>query len=221
LPGLAQAATIITNGGFGVDGQPLPTNYGDRLTSSDSNFTVTAGGTPNVVVDYQVRAPYPNDNNATGSFLTSTNFPTGQGGAVQLVDDVDTDNRFFVVFTPDPGYAVQLDSWDVLEAPGGGNTYFGWAIHPLGDYIGTYASGDESRLSFEEDDNDLGGRANISVEILASVGQTLVLSITPANNTGSVAIDNITFSQVRIPEPATAGLVVLGLGAMGLYRRRA
>lgn len=220
--GLASAGTIFTNEGFTSSGQALPASYGDRVSASSANFTVTDGGTPNVAVSSQVIQGHPSYAPGTGSFQTHTDFPSSQGGAIALSGG--PVEWFQIVFTPDPGYAVSIDSWDFLEAPGGGSTTFGWIIYETGNFANTYASGDPEEFTNSEDELDLGGR--LSVEgavggITGDVGQSLTLTFSHSgSNPGSVAVDNIQISQVAaVPEPATVGLAMLGLTALGLRRR--
>ena len=66
---------------------------------------------------------------------------------------------------------------------------------------------------------DAGGRSTVTPNVTGANGEALTLSLGQSGGNGEyLAIDNLTFDQVTIPEPSSVAL--LGLGGLGVLLRR-
>ena len=129
-----------------------------------------------------------------------------------LASDID------LTFTPTATSGVLLDSFDLDEWAGGGDTSVSWSIF---DAQGALASGTWLK-STATDPSDLGGRDQILTGLTEgdiTLGEAVTLRLTLNSGAPSyLALDNLTFQQV--PEPSAIALGLLGLGALALRRRR-
>jgi hypothetical protein len=157
-------------------------------------------------------APTGGEKNARNQWEQYNGWPGGgDGGAVYQVDG---GNDYSVVhtiaFAPEAGYGVILASLDLNVWAGGGNTNVNWAV--TGSLSGLLGSG-----LFNTPD---GSVVTHSINLAGSGSETLTLSLQQTSgDTAYLAMDNLTFSEVVVPEPAT--LALLGLGGMAILRRRA
>jgi hypothetical protein len=200
----AQSATIL--GGSGqANNATIPADHGSRLL-----------GTPNIVLvwsadwdayvsrttpDYTPFASWPSDAQANGVY--------------QL--DAALDVTQTIAFTPDAGFAVILSSLDLndwVQGPSGlASMNVDWTVTgsvsgPLGS--GTFATVDGTSKNFTFGN------------LTGANGETLTLGLTQRSGSASyLAMDNLSFDQVAVPEPTGAALGALALGAMALRRRRA
>ena len=110
-----------------------------------------------------------------------------------------------VTLTADPGFLVRLDTVDL--AGFGGDLDF--------DSI-TVTGGD---VPFSQANVPAPGSAHNTLDFGGITGQQLVLTFNDSDSQESAGIDNLTFTQV-VPEPGAVGLLVVGVGAAGLMRRR-
>ena len=115
--------------------------------------------------------------------------------------------------TPIPGYGVLVSSFDLDEWAGGGTCDLTWT---LSDPIGTLATGNWVRST--------GGRDLITTGLTAANlhdGQTVTFRLQRNSGSGSyMALDNLVFDQIGIPEPSALSIGLMGLGALALRRRR-
>lgn len=147
----------------------------------------------------------------------------GRGNVYQM--EFDTQQ---ITFTPTAAnIKLTISSFHLDEYAGGGNTYSDWSV--TGSSSGAIASGTWNLRNTANDPADAGGRDLISPNAVGSVGETLTLLFTNLPNSmgggfdSYLAMDNLTFSSMIIPEPATAVLAWLGvggLGAMAIRRKR-
>ena len=190
-------ATVLTFDGFG-DNDSVPQSYGDRVVDFGTAYGSAGGITPNIVVAY-----VPVTNN-----IPLTNWVGDYASLNNALSSIEFDTQGYVQLTPDPGYDVILNSFQVAawadEAfPGSrifvtqnsGGTLFDTGSFTFGpDVVETYPG---SAL-----------RSSSSLRI-------------HVQDFGDLAIDNIAFSQVpTIPEPQTYALWVAGLGIVGLIASR-
>lgn len=129
-----------------------------------------------------------------------------------------------IKFTPSAAnIKVTISTFELDEYAGGGNTSALWSV--IGSVSGPIASGAWVDFDTAHDPNDQGGRSLVAANATGIPGEMLTLAF-DHTGTGSIsylAMDNLTFSAMIIPEPATAVLSWLGvggLGAMAMRRRR-
>jgi len=222
---LADAATIITNGGFtGNNAFPLPggSAYGSNVATGDAYFSVFPGqegivGTPNIAV-------LMNSSFTNGKFDGWGAWPNGTlllptRKVLQFDSSASGPNRnWSILFTPESGYDVALTSF-VLDAadntPAGsvGSTNWNWSA--VGTTSGTLASGTWARTTI--------GRDTISVNARGTSSEPVSLNFT--FNSGAynfVGLTDIAFDQVVVAVPEPASLAAAACVAIGLTvaRRR-
>jgi hypothetical protein len=228
--GRADAATIITNGGFtGNNTFPLPGDsaYGSNVATGDAYFSVFPGqegivGTPNIAV--LMNSSFTNGRFDNGRFdgwgvwpNTTLQLPTRK--VLQFDSSASGPNRnWSILFTPESGYDVALTSF-VLDAadttPAGsvGSTNWNWSA--VGTTSGTLASGTWARTTI--------GRDTISVNARGASSEPVSLNFTFNSGAGNyVGLTDISFDQVvAVPEPASlaAAAAVVALGLAGARRR--
>jgi hypothetical protein len=114
-----------------------------------------------------------------------------------------------IQFAPtSPLIKITIDSFEFDEWAGGGDTSAMWSV--TGSSSGLLASGTWTDKNTANDPNDAGGR-------------TLFDHSASAGFISYLAMDNLTFSSMVIPEPTTAVMAWLGvggLGAMAMRRKR-
>jgi hypothetical protein len=202
----AHATTQITFEGVTEDNTDISTlsGFGSNVTTSDANFTVSLGsngiqGTPDISLTWGA------------GYQTYTAWD-GRGNVAQLDYNAAASSDIDLTFTPTLGYAVLIDSFDLDEWNGGGDTSVSWSIF---DSQGTLASGTWLK-------SDPGGRDQILTGLTADdvgLGESVTLRLSlNAGLPSYLALDNLTFQQV--PEPSAIALGLLGLGALALRRRR-
>jgi hypothetical protein len=142
---------------------------------------------------------------------------TGRTAVGQLDYNAVPDVPIEAIFTPDAGFGVFISSFDMDEWGGGGDTINNWEL------VGTGLSGTFDAFSTANDPSDAGGRVNVVTGMTAAnavFGPLTVRFTRVSGLTSYIAVDNIAFGQVAIPEPgALAILSLAGLGAT-LMRRR-
>jgi MYXO-CTERM domain-containing protein len=208
-----QAATVLSGGeawpGTTHNSQ-LPNNYGSNVAGT-SNIALSWGSGPTpedrwdyynsrTTADYTPFATWPSDPAANGVFQMNAATNVAQT----------------IVFTPDTGYAVKLQSLDLndwVQGPNGDPGYnVAWSV--TGGVSGTLGSGTFTTVDGTNQTFSLG-------DLTGAFGEALTLSLTQLDGASSyLAMDNLAFDQVAVPEPASAALGILGLGALALRRRR-
>ena len=201
----AHATTQITFGGFPGNNTDISTiaNYGDNVSADSADYTVSLGaagitGTPNIVLTWGA------------GYQTYTDWD-GRGNVGQL--DFNAAAEISLTLTPEPGYGVLINSFDLDEWDGGGDMNINWDIS---DSSGSLASGVWTRST--------GGRDTISTGIgPGNITPGEVVTLRFSLNSGApsyVALDNLTFDQVPEPSTVALGVLGLGLGAVAMRRRR-
>ena len=211
------AATLITFGSlaggangavltFDIDGLTdslgVDQSYGDRITTTTSgSFTYGSaeGFTPNVEVSYGDNDP---------SFWTA-----GYGNLTNvLYDETDVTGFITISFVADPGFEVVLHGFDLATFSGSDDTI---------DLVGVGVAPLSSSL-FEDTNAVISATTSTVYNFLTPLQDSELVITIDARNIGglsdNIGIDNITFSQVAIPEPSSA--LLLGLGALGIVARR-
>ena len=173
-------------------------DYGDSITAiTDGGFSYGAdeGFTPNVNVSYGADDP--------------SLWGTGYGNLTNvLFEDTDITGVLEITFTADPGYMVNLHGFELAS-------FSGDRTIDLVDISGT------SSL-FSQMDVAVSGSTSTAFDFTTPLQANEFTIQIDARNLGNrnddIAIDNIVFSQVSIPEPSST--LLLGLGSLGLISRR-
>jgi hypothetical protein len=190
-------ATVLT---FTCLGVPIQPEYGDRVTSIydpvlPCTYDEGSGFTPNVVADYPVDS------------ATPLMIQYGYGDLSLALGHTVAGTTAEVVLTPDPGYALILESFDVGAL---GQARTGSARVLGGDGSVLFDSGDVSIPG-------PGGGFSVfpNAAIVASGPLRILLS-----DFGLFGLDNVSFAQRAVPEPGSALLLGLGATALAVRRRR-
>jgi hypothetical protein len=135
----------------------------------------------------------------------------GRTDVGQLDYNVAASTVIDLTFNPQAGFGVFVSSFDLDTWTGGGSTDIFWQLIDGGNVVdsGTYLNPSGS------------GRTTITTNMNAQNAVLGDLTLRFTLNSGLPnyqAADNIVFSQV--PEPTTTALLLGGLGAMALRRRR-
>ncbi|MEN6307076.1 MAG: PEP-CTERM sorting domain-containing protein [Anaerohalosphaeraceae bacterium] len=192
LCGVVQA-TVLTGVG-GNTNVAVPADHGSNVQDTQ-HIALTWAPTGGAV-------------NSRNQWEQYNNWPGGgDGGAVYQVDSA---IEHTIAFAPEAGYGGVLTSLDLNVWSGGGDTNVNWAV--TGSLSGLLGSG----IFFTSD----GSVVTHSINLVGNGSETLTLSLQQTSGNDSyLAMDNLTFSEVVVPEPAT--LALLGLGGMAIRRRRA
>lgn len=130
-----------------------------------------------------------------------------------------------IKFTPTgANIKITIGSFELDEYAGGGNTSVMWSL--TGSSSGLLSSGIWVDFDTAHDPMDHGGRSLVSVNQSGVPGEMLTLAFDHSQSEGFIsylAMDNLAFSSMIVPEPATAVLAwlgVSGLGALAMRRKR-
>jgi hypothetical protein len=195
--GMENLRTVDTNLSIGsrVD-QAVRTYLNIDLVPFDLTYDEGNGWTPNIVVTW----PW-GDNGGWGSDSEYDTYVdwNGRGSVTQAEIIYDADNQLDLEFTPDAGYGVLINSFDLDEWEGGGQIVIQWQVL---DASGVLASGTVPLID--------GGRVSLETGLTAAdvtIGETVILRLSNVDLTGDyrfVALDNLNFDQVQ-DAPGCAG----------------
>lgn len=204
-------ATILT---FDIVNQanygPI-TTYGTRVNGpndADGSYLMGNGWTPNVVASY--RTVDPNNQSTLTNHVDS--WDTGYGDLVNVAFASSSGYLAEVTLTPDAGYGITLNSFDLA----------GW---PFQDYLNQPLTIYDENYKVLLDYTPIAapGSGHAHVEPALSHNGTIHIQF---SNNWNVGIDNINFDQYRtsaVPEPATlvsaAFAAVAGLAVRSRRRR--
>ncbi|MBK1882347.1 PEP-CTERM sorting domain-containing protein [Luteolibacter pohnpeiensis] len=211
-------ATVIGFGQLGGSNTTVPASLGSNASADGNGFTVANGTTPNITLSWDANW----DIHTSSHFTDIENHTVGGGdwdneGGIK-VGQLDTGNHT-ISFTSEVGYALVLNSFD-----------FGQTAETAGNSTWNLTLTDSSLNEVWQQTVNLdnaGGTAaavtTISPGFVGESGETYTLTFNRTDATGPadgrVAIDNLSFNQVAVPEPSSLALVSLaGLGL--LVRRR-
>jgi hypothetical protein len=191
---------------------------GASLAQADTTSTLTGLGATNEEV------PASHGSNSEVTLNWDTNWDQyadwdGRGDVYQVDQPVVTLGLAPTANTIKIGLSqFYLDEW-----AGGGDTSARWSV--TGSVSGSLASGTWNSFNTANDPNDQGGRSVVAVNTFGQAGESLTLTVdhTATGSVSYLAMDNLTFSTMVVPEPTTAALTwagVSGLGAIAMRRRK-
>jgi PEP-CTERM motif len=173
--------------------------YGDRVSVFGLGYGSEGGATPNITMDFVAQS--------TMDFRT---YASGYGTLQNALGHVNFDVPGYFRFTPDAGFDVVLQGFDIA----------GWSA-------GSYPN---SQIRIVD-----GSGTTLYDSGLFTFGPNTVLNLPQApirssgpltvyvNDFGDLGIDNVVFSQVSsVPEASTLAMLLAGLGligARGAWRR--
>lgn len=214
----ARGATVITFAGGTTNNEILST-FGDNVPDAGgvAGTNVTSGsGTPDIDLTWSASG---SGSNVRWEYYTDS---VWTGGVAQL-NSAAVGNIYSVKFAPQAGFAVRIDSFNFFSyyasssaaTATNGQFSFDWAVVRDADGV-SVTSGTTGLFT--------GGTASPAIVIgytpTDSGSYTLKLTRTGGlGDNANIAVDNITFSQIAVPEPGAALLGVLG-GVLLLRRRR-
>ncbi len=142
-------------------------------------------------------------------------WPNDPGEGVYQIDGASNGELSHTIqFAPNAGWNVKLNSLDLNVWAGGGATDVDWSVD--GSVSGNLGSGTFSTADGTVSSNALG--------LTGTGAETLTLTLSQMTGIGSyLAMDNLAFDQVQVPEPTGFGLALAGLGGLGalaIRRRR-
>jgi len=202
----ARAVTILDFESLGLLPYGLiPSNYGDH-----------AAGTPHVGVSYWSDAAGAGQTDRPNLAFWTANYGNLTNVAYPNVDLGETGSGIaatgYLYLTPDPGWQVVLNGFDVAGyAPNaglytGGNIPYSWLVTWSGGP--TMASG-----FFGPAGTALSSHVSFAGPIVSSTPIVIALG-----GDWNVALDNVSFDETPVPEPGSLGLI--GAGLLELIRRR-
>lgn len=176
--------------------------YGDNITAAtngDFSYGVAQGFTPDITVAYEAGSPQ----------LWATGYGDLKNG---LTSDSSDQELLVLTFTATSGFDVRLHSFDLAA---------------------TGFSSDETINSvtvFDGNNNILFSQTNPKISISSHTSFTFGTPLTAqvlkvkidAQNTDSddIGIDNVTFSQIAVPEPTYVLLLASSIAFLGVTHRR-
>ena len=204
----ASAATVLSGESLGqspwADNTNIPANYGSNLP-----------GTPNVGLTWSPVFTTPDS--AHNGWQAYPGWQSSGGNGAYQMGAGTTGTSYDILFTPDAGYAVVLTSVGLDIWSGGGTN---WQLTAtVYDSTGTTVLSPAIPLTPSASDPD--GNSTWSLGgYTGGDGQALLLrfQIQTATAGHNIAIDNLSFDQLQVPEPSAA--LLGGLGALALLRRR-
>jgi len=192
--GYADNVDSVSEGGF-TDNFSQGNAWTPNVTTA---FTLGTGATAQ---QFYTEGPWTDVNSLSGS-LTST---------------------FYISFTPDSGYGVLVNSFDLLQYSSSNSNadreiLVAWKVRESTTSGTIIVSG--SQLLNGNTGASFSINTGMSSAFAGSVFLELARSQPSLNPDGNfLATDNINFDQVVIPEPGTVALVTMGLGFV-LFRSR-
>jgi exodeoxyribonuclease III len=194
--------TRLTFAALGLGGTTIPAGYGSRVLSS-----------PNVAMQLSAAGGLPNDRPAW-KYFNNTIWPGGVANLDSGSGQQAIGATFSLLLTPDAGYGVSLDSFSLLDY----DDSFG-----LGHFVRweLFNAGDGSSLASGFSNVPANGQSQVTTGFGPFFDGPVELRLTHVSgNNNDLAIDDIVFRQVLIPEPATVFLALVAVAVICLRRAR-
>jgi len=201
-------ATIVNFSDVTTNDQ-VPSNYASNVSADGTAWSVSNGATPNVALAWSAEAGTAEQR---WDFYNDTEWP----GVAQM-NDTREGTKYWITFTPDSGYGVILDSFvfdDYASWEGGSD--FSWKLRQDSTNGTVIVSGNITTT----DGQNLAVNTGMSSVYAGTIVFEIFNNDTTSGEQGSgEALDDITFRQEAIPEPAVIGLIsIMGIGII-LTRR--
>jgi hypothetical protein len=207
---------------------PLPAGYGDNITitkvvsgdAAANTYGLGNGATPNIALDFTPMAPPGTTPPASDGISSFYFYDDGSWPEVAELYTApppnDNINVFKLTFTPDAGYSVRINSFDLYDYP-------------------NYHNGEDHTLTWRvlDGSNNVLASGGSPGNVPSTVGPTIVpvnavmasffaglvvLELThSAGFQADLALDNVNFDQQVVPEPSC--LCLVAMPAVLLMRR--
>ncbi|MCA9240754.1 MAG: PEP-CTERM sorting domain-containing protein [Planctomycetales bacterium] len=206
-------ATVIGFGQLGGSNTTIPAALASNAVADGNGFVVSNGATPNVALAWDAAWDI-----HTSNFFAPIEAQTVGGGAwdnegdIPRIAQLDAGTHT-INFSADPGYAVVLNSFDFGHtAETAGTTNWDLTLTDTGSNVVW-----SQAVEFVN-----GSVVTVTPNFTGAFGASYLLTFNRTGETygsnGRHAVDNLSFNQVQVPEPASValfGLAALGLGALG------
>lgn len=209
-------ATIIGFGNLGVSNTTVPANLASNASAAGNGFVISNGATPNIALTWDTGW----DIHTSVHFTELENQTVGGGdwdneGGGPRVGQFDA-NTHTIDFVAGSGYAFKLNSFDMANTPEAADLSI-WSI-VLSDSLGSPVW--STTVNLQNNDADV---VTLTPAFTGLDGQAYKLTFRQTETTapvGHIAIDNLSFNQVAVPEPSLSLLAGLSGLAMILRRRK-
>ena len=178
--------------------------YGDNISAATIggfSYGAEEGFTPNLTVDYGGSDP----SLWTNGYGSLTNV---------LFENQDNTGVLVITISAEPGYEARLHRFDLSAF----NSVF--SSSPTIDTVGVGTAG--AVEAFRQDDVVISETDFTQFSFTPTIQSSEIIIVVDARNLGGlnddIAIDNIVFSQVAVPEPSST--ILMGLAAFGFVARR-
>jgi hypothetical protein len=206
----AANATVLTFADLGLgNGGAVPQDFGDNVAGAGNGYEEGFGWTPNVAVEW--------DDQGEGSQWV--NFTSGwSGGLTDSIywedpyEDGTIPDPFGFTFTAEEGWFVVLHGMDMPD--------FGVEITG----VDLMVKDGEGNVLVDSDPEWNASVVEVNFEDpIVATELSVEFDVADINNTGYIdwfGVDNISFSQQPVPEPATMLALGAGLAALAARRRK-